>query len=119
MYGDLARQYEPQRTNLQEEFEAKNDILRPNFLELFPIDYLSTIFPDKKEEDDLIIVLGTLKGSKGNVIEICSFSSLSVFYQKVVLLEQQTQTYTCKQSLTQVLRSEVSDVILSLTKLKT
>ena len=69
MKENLARQYESQRTDLQQEFEAKNELLRSRFLELSPDDYLSTIFPDKGEEDDLIIVLGTLKDSKGNVIE--------------------------------------------------
>jgi len=61
------RAYQP--NELQQEFEAKNCILRSRFLEISPEDYLSAIFPDKGEEDNLIIVLGTLKDSKGNVIE--------------------------------------------------
>ena len=69
MIENLAGQYEPKRTNLQEEFEAKNGLLRSRFLEISPDDYLSTIFPDKGEEEELIIVLGTLKDNKGNVIE--------------------------------------------------
>jgi len=69
MAGNFARQYELRRTILQEEFEAKNDLLRSRFLEISPDDYLSTIFSDKGEEEELIIVLGTLKDSKGNVIE--------------------------------------------------
>ncbi len=69
MAKDLARQYELQRTNIQEEFEAKNDLLRSRFLEITPIDYLSTVFSDKRDDEDLIIVLGTLKDSKGNVVE--------------------------------------------------
>ena len=69
MKENLARQYESQRTDLQQEFEAKNELLRSRFLEISPEDYLSAIFPNKGEEDDLIIVLGTLKDSKGNVIE--------------------------------------------------
>ena len=69
MKENLARQYESQRTDLQQEFEAKNDLLRSRFLEISPEDYLSAIFLNKGEEDDLIIVLGTLKDSKGNVIE--------------------------------------------------
>jgi len=69
MAGNFARQYELRRTNLQEEFEAKNDLLRSRFLEISPDDYLSTIFSDKGEEEELIIVLGTLKDSKGNVVE--------------------------------------------------
>ena len=67
MKENLARQYESQRTDLQQEFEAKNDLLRSRFLEISPEDYLSTIFPDKGEEDDLIIVLGTLKDSRGTL----------------------------------------------------
>ena len=58
-----------QLNKLQQEFEAKNKLLRSRFLEISPENYLSTIFPDKGEEDDLIIVFGTLKDSKGNVIE--------------------------------------------------
>jgi hypothetical protein len=58
-----------QLSNLQQEFQAKNDLLRSRFLEISPEDYLSTIFPDKGEEDNLVIVLGTLKDSKGNVVE--------------------------------------------------
>jgi hypothetical protein len=66
MKGNVACQ---QPSNLQQEFEAKNDLLRSRFLEISPDDYLSTIFPDKGEEDELIVVLGTLKDSKGNVVE--------------------------------------------------
>ncbi len=58
-----------QLNNLQQEFEAKNDLLRSRFLEISPEDYLLTIFPERGEEDDLIIVLGTIKDSKGNVVE--------------------------------------------------
>jgi len=58
-----------QLNKLQQEFEAKNELLRSRFLEISPEDYLSTIFPDKGEEDNLIIVFGALKDSKGNVIE--------------------------------------------------
>jgi len=58
-----------QLSNLQQEFHAKNDLLRSRFLEISPDDYLSTIFPDKGEEDNLIVVLGTIKDKKGNVIE--------------------------------------------------
>jgi len=58
-----------QLNKLQQEFEAKNDLLRSRFLEISPEDYLSTIFPDKGEEDNLIVVLGTIKDKKGNVIE--------------------------------------------------
>lgn len=69
MDENFARQQEFRRTNLQEEFEAKNDLLRSRFLEISPDDYLSTIFSDKGEEDNLVLVLGTIKDSKGNVIE--------------------------------------------------
>ena len=58
-----------QLNKLQQEFQAKNDLLRSRFLEISPDDYLSTIFPDKGEEDNLIVVLGTIKDKKGNVIE--------------------------------------------------
>ena len=58
-----------QVNNLQQEFESKNELLRSRFLEISPDDYISTVFPDKGEEDDLIVVLGTLKDSKGNVLE--------------------------------------------------
>ena len=69
MYGDFARQYELKKNNLQQEFEAKNDILRSRFLEVAPVDYLSTIFPDKGYEDELIVVFGTVKDKSGNIIE--------------------------------------------------
>ena len=69
MYGNFARQYEPQKNNLQQEFEAKNNILRTKFLEVAPIDYLSTIFPDKGYEDKLLVVFGTVKDKSGNIIE--------------------------------------------------
>jgi hypothetical protein len=58
-----------QLNKLQQEFQAKNDLLRSRFLEISPEDYLSTIFPDMGEEDNLIVVLGTIKDKKGNVIE--------------------------------------------------
>jgi len=58
-----------QTDSLQQEFEAKNELLRSKFVEISPDDYLSTIFPDKDDEDELIVVLGTLKDSKGNVLE--------------------------------------------------
>ncbi len=58
-----------QLNKLQQEFQAKNELLRSKFLEISPDDYLSIIFPDKGEDDDLIIVLGTLKDSKGNIVE--------------------------------------------------
>ena len=54
---------------LQQEFEAKNEILRLRFLEISPAEYIETIFKDKKEEDELIVVIGTQKDSKGNIIE--------------------------------------------------
>ena len=69
MYGDLARQQEPQRKSLQEEFEAKNSILGSKFLEIAPSSYLSMIFSDKGDYDDLVVVLGTQKDSQGNIIE--------------------------------------------------
>ena len=69
MHGDLAGQYGPQRTNLQKEFENKNDILRFRFQEIAPVDYLSTVFLDRGNEDNLIVVFGTQKDNKGNVIE--------------------------------------------------
>jgi hypothetical protein len=69
MKENLARQYESQRTDLQQEFEAKNELLRSRFLEISPEDYLSTIFSDKREEDELVVVLGTLKSKEGKIIE--------------------------------------------------
>jgi hypothetical protein len=68
MKENLARQYEPQG-ELQREFETKNEVLRSRFVELSPEDYLSTIFPDKGGEDELVVVLGTLKNKEGKVIE--------------------------------------------------
>ena len=69
MYRGFARQYEPQKNNLQQEFEAKNSILMSRFLEIAPVDYLSTIFPDKGYEDELIVAFGTVKDRNGNVVE--------------------------------------------------
>ena len=69
MYKCLTRQYESQKNNLQQEFEAKNGILKSRFLEIAPVDYLSTIFPDKEYEDELIIVFGTVKDKSGNVVK--------------------------------------------------
>nr|AUH21279.1 hypothetical protein [uncultured bacterium]AUH21285.1 hypothetical protein [uncultured bacterium]AUH21290.1 hypothetical protein [uncultured bacterium]AUH21295.1 hypothetical protein [uncultured bacterium]AUH21301.1 hypothetical protein [uncultured bacterium] len=68
MDKNLARQYEPQN-ELQKEFEAKNELLRSRFPELSPMEYLETIFPDKGDEDNLIVVFGTIKDKKGNIIE--------------------------------------------------
>jgi hypothetical protein len=65
MRENLARQQQPQ-DDLQREFEAKNEILRSRFLELSPQNYLDLIFPDKEE---LIVVLGSIKDKKGNLIE--------------------------------------------------
>ena len=61
------RQHKP--NELQEEFKAKNEILRTRFLEISPVEYIETIFQDKSEEDKLIVVIGTQKDSKGNIIE--------------------------------------------------
>jgi len=69
MYKGFAEQYEPRKNNLQQEFEAKNNILRSGFLEVAPVDYLSMIFPDKGHKDELIVVFGTVKDKSGNVIE--------------------------------------------------
>ena len=69
MYRGFAGQYEPHKNNLQQEFEAKNNILRSRFLEIAPIDYLSTIFPDKGYEDELIVVFGTVKDKNGSIVE--------------------------------------------------
>ena len=80
MYKDLARQYEPQRNNLQQEFEAKNGILRSRFLEVAPADYLSAIFPDKGYEDELIVVFGTVKDGKGNVVEKGTVKRITLEY---------------------------------------
>ena len=68
MIENFGKQCGPQN-ELQREFKAKNDLLRSRFLEISPYDYLSTIFPDKGEEDNLIVVLGTIKDKKGNVVE--------------------------------------------------
>ena len=62
-----ARKYKA--NELQQEFEAKNEILRLKFLEISPAEYIETIFQDKNEEDELIVVIGTQKDSKGNIIE--------------------------------------------------
>jgi hypothetical protein len=62
----MNKNFEFQRpSNLQEEFEAKNDILSSRFLELSSEEYFYEIFPDKNENDDVVIVLGTLKDKKG------------------------------------------------------
>ncbi|SMO83985.1 hypothetical protein SAMN06269117_1432 [Balnearium lithotrophicum] len=66
----MNKNFEFQRANsLQEEFEAKNDILSSKFLELSSEEYFNEIFSDKNENDDVVIVLGTLKDKKGNVLE--------------------------------------------------
>ena len=80
MYRGFAGQYEPQKNNLQQEFEAKNNILRSRFLEVAPIDYLSTIFPDKGDEDELIVVFGTVKDRSGNVIERGTVKRIALEY---------------------------------------
>jgi len=69
MYKSLARQYEPQKDNLQQEFEAKNSILGTRFYEIAPVDYLLTVFPDKGYEDELIVVFGTVKDKSGSIVE--------------------------------------------------
>ncbi len=80
MYRGFAGQYEPQKNNLQQEFEAKNNILRARFLEVAPVDYLSTIFPDKGYEDELIVVFGTVKDKRGNVIEKGTVKRIALEY---------------------------------------
>jgi len=69
MSGNFARQQQPQKGNLQQEFESKNEILASKFPSISAVDYLSTIFPDKGDCDDLVVVLGTQKDDKGNIIE--------------------------------------------------
>jgi len=57
-------------TILQQEFEAKNQVLRTYFEEISPGDYLEAIFPDKVSNDDFIpVIIGTLLDKKGNVVE--------------------------------------------------
>ncbi len=68
MSGNLAKQQE-QQTKLQREFERKNQILRSRFQELSPYEYLTSIFPDKSERDELVVVVGSRKDNEGNVIE--------------------------------------------------
>ena len=80
MYRGFAGQYEPQKNNLQQEFEAKNNILRSRFLGVAPIDYLSTIFPDKGYEDELIVVFGTVKDKSGNIIERGTVKRIALEY---------------------------------------
>jgi len=80
MYRVFAGQYEPQKNNLQQEFEAKNSILRSGFLEVTPVDYLSTIFPDKGYEDELIVVFGTIKDKNGNIIERGTVKRIALEY---------------------------------------
>jgi len=55
-----------QPNDLQAEFERKNELLRSRFGELSPEDYLNLMFPDR---DEFVVVLGTVKDSKGNVVE--------------------------------------------------
>ncbi|MEO2064994.1 MAG: helix-turn-helix domain-containing protein [Desulfurobacteriaceae bacterium] len=65
MFGSLANQpFQP--SDLQAEFEKKNEILRSRFTELSPEDYFNLIFPDRSE---FIVVLGTIKDSRGNIVE--------------------------------------------------
>ena len=80
MYRSFAGQYEPQRNNLQQEFEAKNNILRSRFLEVAPVDYLSMIFPDKGYKDELIVVFGTVKDKSGNIIERGTVKRIALEY---------------------------------------
>ena len=68
MAGNFAYQQFP-NNELQREFEAKHEILRSKFLQISPDEYLSAIFPDKDDEDELIVVLGTLKDKEGKIIE--------------------------------------------------
>jgi len=80
MYSSFAGQYEPRKNNLQQEFEAKNSILKSRFIEVAPVDYLSTIFPDKGYEDELIVVFGTVKDKRGNVIEKGTVKRIALEY---------------------------------------
>ncbi len=65
MFGSLANQpFQP--SDLQAEFEKKNEILRSRFMEFSPEDYLNLIFPDRGE---FVVVLGTIKDSRGNIVE--------------------------------------------------
>jgi len=63
-----------QPNELQQEFEAKNRILSSRFQQLSPEDYLDLIFPDKEE---LVVVFGSIKDQKGNVIEKGTVSRIS------------------------------------------
>ncbi len=65
MFGSLVNQsFQP--SDLQAEFEKKNEILRSRFTELSPEDYLNLIFPNRGE---FVVVLGTIKDSRGNIVE--------------------------------------------------
>jgi len=57
------------KLSLQEEFEAKNELLWSRFSGISPDDYVRVFFPDRNDEDELVVVLGTLKDDKGNVVE--------------------------------------------------
>ena len=52
--------------NLQHDFNLKNEILENSFLPVSPYEYLDSMFPD---EENLVVVFGTLKNKEGKVIE--------------------------------------------------
>ena len=51
----------PQPEDLRQEFEAKNEILRSKFLEISPLDYIKTVFPDKDENDEVPVIFGAIR----------------------------------------------------------
>jgi hypothetical protein len=88
MYGNLVNQ---RPDNLQEEFEAKNSLLRKKYLEVDPDDYLESIFPEKSPDDDFLLVIGTLKDSKGNLIE--KGTVLRIKFEELYLFSWKSNAY--------------------------
>ena len=50
--------------NLRQEFYTKNQLLRSSFTEISPQDYLSFVFSNKKDHDELVVVFGEERDGK-------------------------------------------------------
>jgi len=54
---------------LYQEFEEKNNLLRCKFSPVSPLDYIYAVFPDLSLDDVVVLVFGTVKDKKGNILE--------------------------------------------------
>ena len=50
--------------NLRQEFYTKNQLLRSSFTEISPQDYLSFVFSNKRDHDELVVVFGEERDGK-------------------------------------------------------